>query len=155
MQEQVNEKTVALSIKGAKLTGRMLAKAMQAFLRKVREPPKNKPGKVSMRSLRREGASLTDIEIDDPGIKRFSKIARDHNVRFHTKVDKTKDPPTWVVFFKAKDGKAMDAAFKAYNKIEFPKTRKPSMLAKLSKFKELAKSLAAPVKSRKRGEHEL
>jgi hypothetical protein len=36
--EQVNEKAVALSIKGAKVTGRLLAQAMQAFLKKAREP---------------------------------------------------------------------------------------------------------------------
>jgi hypothetical protein len=157
MQEQINEKTVALSIKGAKLTGRMLAKAMQAFLKKMREPPKGKPGKVSMRSLRRDGASLTNIEVDDPGIKRFNKIARKHNVRFHTKIDRSKEPPLGVVFFKAKDGKAMDSAFKEYTALEIKheKTRKPSMLAKLAKFKELAKLLASPVKNRNRGERDI
>jgi hypothetical protein len=39
MQEQVNERTVALSVKGAKLTAHLLAKAMRAFVNKAREPP--------------------------------------------------------------------------------------------------------------------
>lgn len=38
MQEQVNEKTAALSIKAAKITERLLAQAMRAFLKRAREP---------------------------------------------------------------------------------------------------------------------
>jgi hypothetical protein len=36
LQDEVNNKTVALSVKGAKLTGHLLAKAMQAFLKQAR-----------------------------------------------------------------------------------------------------------------------
>jgi hypothetical protein len=60
VQEQVNERTVALSIKGAKLTGRLLAKAMQAFLKRARASPKVKPGMQSVKSLTKSGASLQD-----------------------------------------------------------------------------------------------
>jgi hypothetical protein len=156
LQEQINEKTVALSIKGAKLTGRLLAKAMQAFLRKVREPGKAKIGKQSVKSLAKQGASLTNIEVSGDNIGSFKKIARKYNVGFSLKRDDSVKPPNWVVFFKSKDGKAMEAAFKEYGNLELKyKTRKPSMLAKLEKFKELAKSIASPVKSRNRGEHEL
>ena len=60
--EQINDKTVALSIKTVKLTGRLLAKAMQAFLKKMQEPGQ-KHGKQSLKSLTKQGASLADIEI--------------------------------------------------------------------------------------------
>ena len=36
--EHINDRSVALCVKGAKLTGRMLAQAMQAFLKKLKEP---------------------------------------------------------------------------------------------------------------------
>ena len=156
MQEYVDEKTVALSIKGAKLTGRVLAQAMQAFLKKVRQPSKGKPGKVSLRSLKRDGASLTNIEVDDAGVKRFNRIAKKHNIRFHSKIDISKNPPTWFVFFKAKDVEAMTSAFKEYAALELKaKSKKTPLLDKLEKFKELAKQLASPVKNRNRGEREI
>ena len=61
-----------------------------------------------------------------------------------------------MVFFKAKEADTLTAAFKEYSTTVLKeKTKKPSMLAKLNKFKELAKSLAAPVKNRSRGEREV
>lgn len=155
MQEQVNEKTVALSVKGAKLTGRLLAKAMQAFLQKARQP-KAKHGKQSVRSLTKQGASLANVEVSGDGIGSFKRIARKYNVDFSLKRDESVTPPKWIVFFKAKDSQALEAAFKEFTQVTLKqKTRKPSMLARLEKFKELAKSVAAPVKNRDRGGHEL
>jgi hypothetical protein len=60
------------------------------------------------------------------------------------------------VFFKAKDNHAIEAAFKEFSAVALKhRERKPSMLKKLEKFKELAKSIAAPVKNRNRGEREI
>ncbi|MCL2516927.1 MAG: PcfB family protein [Oscillospiraceae bacterium] len=153
--EQVNERTVALSIKGVKLTGRMLAKAMQAFMKKAREPT-HKHGKQSLRSLTKHGASLADIEISGDNIGTFKRTARKHNIDFALKRDNSSDPPKWLVFFKAKDDKALQSAFNEYSKITLKhKTKKPSMLTKLRNFRELAKNALTPAKSRRRGGHEL
>ncbi|GHV10592.1 hypothetical protein FACS1894219_00330 [Clostridia bacterium] len=75
MQEQVNEKAVALYIKGGKITGRVLAKAMQAFLKQARASPKPKLGKQSVKSLTKQGASLSNIEISGDNIGTFQKTA--------------------------------------------------------------------------------
>lgn len=158
MQEQINERTVALSVKGAKLTGHMLAKAMQAFLKKTRQPRKInvKHGHKSVRSLTKEGASLANIEVSGDDIGSFKRTARKYNVDFALKRDDSETPPKWIVFFKAKDSQALESAFKEFTQITLKqKTRKPSMLERLGKFKELAKSVAVPVKNRDRGGHEL
>ena len=155
MQEQVNEKSVALTVKGAKITGRLLAKAMQAFLKKAREPT-HKHGKQTVKTLTKQGASLSSIEVTGNNIGSFKRVARKYNVDFALKRDDSESPPKWMVFFKAKDADALTAAFKEYSTTVLKeKTKKPSMLAKLNKFKELAKSLAAPVKNRSRGEREV
>ena len=155
MQEQVNEKTVALSVQGAKLTGRLLANAMKAFLNKARQPPKAKTGKQSVKSLTKQGASLSNIEITGDNIGSFKRVARKYNVAFSLQRDSSEVPPKWLVFFKAKDADALTAAFKEYSQNILKVKAKPSFLAKLNKFKELAKSLAAPVKRREKGGHEL
>jgi len=155
LHEQVNEKTVALSIKGAKLTGRLLAKAMRAFLKRAREPTA-KHGRQSVKSLTKHGASLTNIEIPGDDIGTFKRTARKYNIDFALKRDDSETPPKWIIFFKAKDNVALEAAFKEYSKVALKyKPQKPSMLQRLAKFKELAKSVAAPVKNRNRGEREL
>ena len=162
MQEQVNERSVALCSRGAKMTGRMLAKMMQEYLRhvqrmknkvKTKEP---KHGKQSLNSLKKHGASLADIEITGENIGSFNRTARRHNLDFALKKDDSVDPPNWIVFFKSKDDKALDSAFKEYSKsILNQKTKKPSLKERIAKFKEMLKTVAAPVRNKKRGEHEL
>jgi len=153
--EQINDRTVALSMRGAKLTGRMLAKAIQAFLRKMKEP-NYKHGEQSLKSLTKQGASLADIEVSGDNIGTFRKTARKYNVDFALKCDKLENPPRWVVFFKSKDDTALQAAFKEYSKITLKhKAIKPSMLTKLRNLKELTKNILTPVKNRNRGGYEL
>lgn len=155
MHEEVNQKTVALSIKATKITGRLLAKAMQAFLKKAREPTITH-GKQSVRSLTKQGASLTNIPIDGDNIGSFTRTARKYNVDFALKRDNSETPPKWMVFFKAKDADALMSALKEYSKIQLrEKARKPSLLDRLAQAKELVSQIAAPVKNRNRGGHEL
>ena len=153
--EQINDRSVAICVKGAKLTGRMLAQAMRALLKKMKEPG-YKHGEQSLKSLTKQGTSLADIEISGENIGTFKKTARKYNVDFALKCDKSDNPPKWVVFFKAKDDKALEAAFNEYSKVTLKhKTVKPSMLTKLRNFKELAKNVLTPAKNRNQGGHEL
>jgi hypothetical protein len=66
LQEQVNEKAVALCIKGGKITGRLLAKAMQAFLtdetlseRAEHTPKHSLPGKLE---ATQKGVAESNVE---------------------------------------------------------------------------------------------
>ena len=155
MHEQVNEKTAALAVKAAKITGRLLAKAMREFMKKAREPNVTH-GKQSVKSLAKQGASLSNIEITGDNIGSFSQAARKYNVDFALKRDDSETPPKWLVFFKAKDADALTAAFSEYSKTQLKeKVCKPSLLDRLEKAKELAKQIAAPVKNRSKGGHEL
>jgi len=123
------------------MTGRILARMMREFLKKAREPTV-KHGKQSLKSLSKQGASLADVEISGENIGSFKKIARKYNVDVALKKDATLTPPRWVVFFKAKDDKALESAFKEYSRaILKEKSQKASILAKLDRFKELAKSI--------------
>jgi hypothetical protein len=157
LQEQVNDKTVALSVKGAKITGRLLAKAMRAFLNRARASPKPKLGRQSVKSLTKQGASLTNIEITGDNIGDFKRVARKYNVGFALKRDGSETPPKWLVFFKAKDVDALTAAFKEYSNIALKVKEKvrPDFLAKLFKFRDKARETQAPVKHRAKAEREL
>lgn len=158
IQEQVNEKTVALSVKGSKLTGKMLAKAMAAALRQMKKA-RNAPkvGNQSIKRLNRTVSGGTDnIEVMGR-IKSFEQIARKHQVSYHVEKDIGTDPPKWTVFFKTRQEKDMTTAFSEYAKKMLGKERsKPSVLGTLQKMKELAKNQVTDrVKNRDRGGHEL
>jgi hypothetical protein len=155
MQEQINDKTVALSVKAAKITGRLLAQAMRNFMKKAREPT-YKHGKQSIKSLTKQGASLSNIEITGENIGSFKRVARKYNVDFALKKDSSETPPKWMVFFKAKDADSLTAAFKEFSSIQLKhKKSRPSALDALEKAKELVSAIAPPVKKRHKGEHEL
>lgn len=154
MQDQVNEKSVALSVKAGKLTGRVLAKAMAAALRRMCNP-KEKHGKQSIRSLARRGVSLQDIEITDGNIKSFERVARKYSVDFALKRDAA-NPGRWLVFFRAKDADALTAAFKEFSAraLGHDQNRKPSLLARLAQFVEVAKATPNRVRNKEHGGHE-
>jgi hypothetical protein len=155
VQEELENKTVQLTIQATKITGRLLAKAMRALLKKLSEP-NFKTGKQSLKSLQKHGSSLSDIEITCDNIGSFNKIARKHNVDFALKKDSSETPPKWMVFFKAKDADALTASFNEYSKIQLKqKNRKPSLVSALEKAKELVSQIAPPVKTRSKGGHEL
>ena len=155
MQEQINERSVALYIKAAKLTGRVLAQAMRDLMKKAREPTTHH-GKQSVKSLTKQGASLTNIEITGDNIGSFRKTARKYNVDFALKKDSSETPPKWLVFFKAKDVDALTAAFKEYSNITLKqKKRKPSVIDALEQAKEQTAVIAPSAKNRRKGEHEL
>ena len=48
--EHINDRSVAICVRGAKMTGRLLAQAMQAFLKKLKEPS-YQHGEQSLKSL--------------------------------------------------------------------------------------------------------
>jgi hypothetical protein len=137
--EQINDRCVALSTRGSKITARILAKAMLAIISKAKKP-RGKNGEQSLKSLSKSGSNLEDIEISGENIGSFKKIARKYDIDFALKCDKSESPPKWVAFFKSKDGKAMEKAFNEYaSQILKQKSKGESLADKLSKSKERVK----------------
>ena len=88
----------------------------------------------------------------DPSIKEFEKIARKYGVDYAVKKDRSSTPPKYLIFFKGRDADALTAAFTEYTgkKVrKAQKTERPSVLAKLSQFKELVKHAVVDRNKRK------
>ena len=154
MQEQVNEKTVALTVRSAKLTGNLLARAMKTALHKMKQARDAPPqGKQTLKQLAKQNAGLSNIEITDQNIKGFEPYARKFGIDYALKRDATVSPPKWMVFFKARDADAMTAAFSEFSaKMLKRNAARPSVLAQLNRFKELVKNLTVSrVKNKDRG----
>ena len=160
-QDQVNEKSVALVIKGGKISAKLLAKAMKLFLQQAKKgidkakAPKIGKGKQSVKSLVKQGAGVSNIEITDANIGSFEPIARKYGIDYALKKDTTETPPKWLVFFKSKDADALTSAFKEFTAKTVQRSKapeKPSLLAALKQMKELAAKLVTDkVKNKDRG----
>jgi hypothetical protein len=126
MQEDVEHRSIALSIRAAKLTARLLAKAMLAVLRKIRKGINSPHGKQSVKQLAKKDAGMTNIEITDGNIKSFERVARKYGIDFALKKE-AGEPPRWLVFFKGRDADAITAAFGEYSKKTLPRVKRPSV----------------------------
>lgn len=154
MQEEVNEKTIALCIRGGKITADILKSALMKLMRdmeKSRQKSAQKSqakaeektdvirhGKQSLESMMKDGSQLTNIEITDQNIRSFEKVARKYSIDYSLKKDKSTQPPRYLVFFRAKDTDVMTAAFKEYTGATLQKGKKPSIRKRLQKAIERA-----------------
>ena len=120
MQEEMERKAVAISVKAGKLTADLLKKAITkalAEMEKSQKNPKIYRGKQSVKHLVRQGAGVSNIEVTDGNIKSFERVARKYGMDFALKKDTTSQPPRYLVFFKSKDADALTAAFAEYSSV--------------------------------------
>ena len=92
MQEEMERKAVAISVKAGKLTADLLKKAITkalAEMEKSQKNPKIYRGKQSVNHLVRQGAGVSNIEVTDGNIKSFERVARKYGVDFALKKDTT------------------------------------------------------------------
>ena len=76
MQEEVTQKTIALSMKTGKLTAQALQAALKKYLQHRAKGPKLHHGRQSLKQLKAHGASLTNIEITEANIGAFNPCAK-------------------------------------------------------------------------------
>ena len=159
MQEEVENKTLTLVVNGSKFTGRMLKSAISKYLahrkevkvekRRSRDSPVVPHGKQTVQQLIGQNQGVSNIEINDPSIKDFERIARKYGVDYAIKRDRSSDPPKFLIFFKSRDADALTAAFNEYAGEKVRKASRPSVLQRLASFKELVKNTVVNREKRK------
>ena len=155
MQEEVENRTVNLAISTTKLTLRTIISGIRKYLqhrekvkaKKGRDPAVH--GKQSVKKLLGQNQGAANAEIEKEGIKDFERLAKKYGVDFAVRKDKTVDPPRYFVFVHAKDADALDAICKEHQARSMTKDRKPSVLAQLSKFKNLVASVPKKIREKK------
>ena len=155
MQDEINEKTVALYIKTGKLTAEVLQKAMKAALAQAKKQIGKQPhGKQTLKQLMKQNADVSNIEITKDNIKAFESTAKKYGIDFALKKDSTETPPRYLVFFKGRDADALTAAFKEFSAKKLTQEQKPSIRKLIVSLKEKAAALNAQrdkVKNKDRG----
>lgn len=162
MQEEVENRTLTLIVSGTKFTGRLFKAAISKYMahrrekklekQRSRDSPVTPKGKQTVKQLIEQNQGVSNIEINDPSIRDFERIARKYGVDYAVKKDRSASPPKYLIFFKARDADALTAAFTEYTgkKVKkAEKTERPSVLAKLAQFKELLKNTVVDRSRRK------
>ena len=156
MQDEINEKTVALHIKTGKLTAEVLQKAMKAVLTQTKKQIGKQPhGKQTLKQLMKQNTGVSNIEITKDNIKAFESTAKKYGIDFALKKDATETPPRYLVFFKGRDADALTAAFKEFSAKKLTQDKKPSIRKALAAFREKAKELNASRQQTKHKDREV
>ena len=144
MQDEINEKVIALSIGGTKITARILQQAIKAILAEVQKELAKKQqtiphGKQTLKQLMRQNAGVSNIEITEDNIKAFEHTAKKYGIDFALK----KADDRYLVFFKGRDADVLMSAFKEFSAKKLTQEQKPSIRKALATFREAAKQLNA------------
>ena len=153
---------MTLVVSGTKFTGRLFKAAISKYMahrrekklekQRSRDSPVTPKGKQTVKQLIGQNQGVSNIEINDPSIRDFERIARKYGVDYAVKKDRSTSPPTYLIFFKARDAAALPAAFSEYTQKKVKKadrSERPSVLAKLAQFKELLKNTVVDRSRRK------
>ncbi|WP_369283987.1 PcfB family protein [Oscillibacter sp. GMB15532] len=134
MQEEIERRTVALSVNATKLTARALAKILGAVGRKIQKDYQKgqaPQGKQSVKKLMNHGVSTKSLDLSGD-TKLFDRVARKYNVdyAFHQT-----GPKKYLLFFKAGQADAITACFGEYSKLVLNRGKsRPSILEQLKSF---------------------
>ena len=159
MQEEVENRAVTLVISATKLTARLLkavilkylASRKEKKLAKARGAPEKPTGKQTVKQLVGQNQGVSNIEVTERNIKGFDRVARKYGVDYAIKKDKTGEIPRYLVFFKARDADAINAALTDYARAKVQRSQRPSLLKRL---REIAAQLPALNADRDRHRHQ-
>ena len=154
MQEEVENRTVNLAISTTKLTLRSIitgyrkyqshhSKAKAAKAAKQSETPQ---GRQTVKELVGQGQGVSSIPLDQTNLRDFHRVARKYGIDYAITRDKSRQPPRYIVFFKARDADALNAAFREFMVKKLGKRRAASVLGEL----EQEKSRVKPDKTREK-----
>jgi len=135
LQEDIERRSIAISVTASKLTGRVLAKALQAVLRKIQKGHRERQtpqGRQSVKKLMNHGTNTNAIPLDGE-TRLFDRMARKYNVDYAFR--KT-GPKKYMLFFKAGQADAITQCFAEYTKRAMTKARKPSITKRMGRLNE-------------------
>ena len=144
MQEEVEQKTFNIVVSTTKLTARTILNAGKAAIQQ--QQAKMAGGKQSVRMLLRQNRGVSSVEIDKTNIRGFERYAKKYGIDYAIRKDNSEMPPRYLVFFKAPDVEAFNAAFKEYSASLLSKAKRPSVLEELHELVQAAAELPGKVR---------
>ena len=144
MQEEIEQKSFNIMISTTKLSARTVLRAVKAAFRLYQS--KTSQGKQSVRTLLRQNRGVSSVEISKTGIRGLERYAKKYGIDYAIQKDLSCKPPRYLIYFKAQDTDALNAAFKEYSASVLDKTKRPSVLAKLHELGQAAAELPGKVR---------
>ena len=155
LQEDLSNKTIALSFKATHFSQDILRQAIISYLRYHKEHKAIHHGRISVRKLLGQEQGAASIPVSTERFRDFERAVRKYNVDFAVvkeKGDHVKGGPRkYTVFFKAKDTDVINKAFQEFVRANEKRKSRPSIRAKLKLLQEaVAARIPEKLKIRKK-----
>ena len=114
MQEEVEQKSLTLTVNAAKMTARLFRAAIAKYVAHKKEKKHDAQtgvryvGRQSVKKLVGQNQGVSNVELSGEDIKAFERVARKYGVDYAVKKVKG-DAPRFLIFFKARDADALNA----------------------------------------------
>lgn len=139
MQEEVNERVIAISIKATQISAITLQKAIKLILSHMNDRQRTDGvvhGKQTLSQLMKQNTAVSNVEITDRNIRAFEHTAKKYGIDYALKKDRSVTPNRYLVFFKGRDVDVISAAFQEFSTRELKTQEKPSVLQEIAKIKK-------------------
>ena len=119
MQEEVEQKSLTLTVNAAKMTARLFRAAVAKYVAHRKEKKHDAQtgvryvGRQSVKKLVGQNQGVSNVELSGEDIKAFERVARKYGVDYAVKQVQG-DSPKYLIFFKARDADALTAALSEY-----------------------------------------
>ena len=166
MEQEVNMKIACIAIQTTESAGKAFTRAMKGFIERQAvdhsNVTKNKAatehkepfGKmVKVKDLRKDGSQIEFVDMGQDELKDFRRYARKYGVSYSMEKNKASDPPTYLIYFKAKDSNLITKAISSYvsDKLKDVDVNKEEGIAsKLEAAKEKAASQVKKVRNKEK-----
>lgn len=149
MQEEIERRTIAVAMSGSRITGRALAKALEAALQKIRQShqkAQTPQGRQSAKKLMNHGVNTNVIPLDG-STRTFDRVARKWNVDYHFRKI---GPKKYMLLFKAGQADAITQCFAEYTKRIMRKEQRQSIRGRMGRINDAITRQRPPEHERKR-----
>lgn len=166
MQEHIQQRTVAVTVQAARFSGKILFKIARFLLglpfRLIKKGIRNQANpklhtqKQSLKNLLKHNKTVNSMDLNDPEIKLFNRIARKYRVNYSVLESKSANKSglkSYTIVFHADHADLMKATFKEYmaavmlNKAK-QAVPKVSILQRLEHFKSITQNLLKNIRSK-------
>lgn len=127
MEQEVNTKTICIMIQSAEKAGAVFERGLSKFIeeqknlqssnRQIKKSTKGtlQGGKtVRIKDLTKDGSQVEFVDMGKDSMKDFRRYARKYGVTYSMEKNKETNPPTYLMYFKAKDGVLINKAISSY-----------------------------------------
>ena len=108
----------------------------------AKEKTQDPKGEMTVKQLIDKDQGASSVDVASIGLKDFKRTANKYGLDFAVVKSRNQDPPVYTVFFKAKDKDVINNVVADYTakQMKLDVKKKPSILAAISKFKEMLKN---------------